>query len=68
MSQNDNSQDDLMRLLLAVAREDREAFQQLYHSVSSRMFGMCLKLAGQRDLAEEALQEAFLQIWHRSRE
>jgi RNA polymerase sigma-70 factor (ECF subfamily) len=68
MSQNDKSQDDLMRLLVAVSREDRDAFQQLYCAVSSRMYGLCLKLAGHRDLAEEALQEAFIQIWHRARE
>ena len=68
MSRSDSNQDDLMRLLVAVSREDRDAFQQLYQSVSSRMFGMCLKLAGQRDLAEDALQEAFIQIWHRARE
>lgn len=68
MSQNNNDQDDLMRLLIAVAREDRDAFQQLYQRVSGRMFGMCLTLAGQRDLAEDALQEAFIQIWHRARE
>ncbi|MGO1692125.1 MAG: sigma-70 family RNA polymerase sigma factor [Marinobacter sp.] len=68
VSQNHNNQDDLMRLLVAVSREDRAAFRQLYQCVSSRMFGMCLKLAGQRDLAEEALQEAFIQIWHRARE
>lgn len=68
MSHSDGSQDDLMRLLVAVSREDRAAFQQLYQSVASRMFGMCLKLAGQRELAEEALQEAFIQIWHRARE
>lgn len=68
MFQNNKSQDDLMHLLVAVSREDREAFRQLYYSVSSKMFGMCLKLAGQQDLAEEALQEAFIQIWHRARE
>lgn len=68
MTQSNKNQDDLMRLLVAVSREDRDAFQQLYHSVSARMFGVCLKLAGQRELAEEALQEAFIQIWHRARE
>ncbi|HDZ39695.1 MAG TPA: sigma-70 family RNA polymerase sigma factor [Marinobacter sp.] len=68
MSHSDTNQDDLMRLLVAVSREDHDAFHQLYQSVSSKMFGMCLKLAGQRDLAEDALQEAFIQIWHRARE
>ncbi|WP_018404283.1 sigma factor [Marinobacter gelidimuriae] len=55
-------------MLVAVSREDRDAFQQLYQMVSASMFGLCLKLAGQRDLAEDALQEAFIQIWHRARE
>lgn len=61
-----DEQEPLMRLLLATAREDRLAFQQLYDRVSSRLFGLCLKLAGQRELAEEALQDAFVQIWHRA--
>ncbi|WP_375172032.1 sigma-70 family RNA polymerase sigma factor [Marinobacter sp.] len=68
MSQIDVNQDDLMRLLVGVAQGDRRSFQQLYESISGRMFGVCLKLAGQRELAEEALQEAFIQIWHHARE
>ena len=61
-------QNDLMRLLVAVAQEDRRAFQELYEKISSRMFGLCLKLAKHQDLAEEALQDAFVQIWHRASE
>lgn len=68
MSQIDASQDDLMRLLIAVSHEDRRAFQQMYELISGRMYGVCLKLAGQRELAEEALQETFIQIWHHARE
>ncbi|MDX1817660.1 MAG: sigma-70 family RNA polymerase sigma factor [Marinobacter sp.] len=67
-AQNDTDHDRLMRLLMQIARDDRDAFRQLYELVAARMFGMCLKLAGQRDLAEEALQDAFVQIWHRASE
>lgn len=64
----ETSEDQLMELLLAVARKDRQAFQQLYKQISGRMFGLCLKLAKQRDLAEEAVQDAFVQIWHNASE
>ncbi|WP_166261650.1 sigma-70 family RNA polymerase sigma factor [Marinobacter salicampi] len=64
----DTEQDELMGLLIAVAREDRQAFQRLYEKISGRMFGLCLKLASQRELAEEAVQDAFVQIWHHAGE
>lgn len=61
-------QEELMRLLNAVAHQDREAFQALYAAISGRLFGLCHHLAGQRELAEEALQEAFIRIWHHAGE
>lgn len=68
MTAINTEQDELMELLVAVAREDRQAFQRLYEKISGRMFGLCLKLASQRDLAEEAVQDAFVQIWHHASE
>ncbi|MBQ0746033.1 MAG: sigma-70 family RNA polymerase sigma factor [Marinobacter sp.] len=68
MVTSNSEQDELMGLLIAVSREDRQAFQQLYEKISGRMFGLCLKLGSQQELAEEALQDAFIQIWHRAAE
>ena len=62
------NQDELMRLLRSVARKDRQAFQRLYSQVAARMFGLCVKLANHRELAEEAMQESFIQIWHHAGE
>ena len=62
------NQDELMRLLRSVAKKDRQAFQQLYSQVAARMFGLCVKLANHRELAEEAMQESFIQIWHHAGE
>ncbi len=64
----DSTQNELMVLLSSVARQDRQAFQRLYEQVSGRMFGLCQKLAGQQELAEEALQDAFIRIWHHASE
>lgn len=61
-------QEDLMRLLNAVAHQDRKAFEALYAAIAGRLFGLCYRLAGQRELAEEALQEAFIRIWHHAGE
>ncbi len=68
MALEDSGQDELMGLLSAVAHQDRQAFQQLYQQVAGRMFGLCQKLAGQQELAEEALQDAFIRIWHHAGE
>lgn len=68
MNNSDTDQGDLMRLLVAVARGDRDAFRQVYEQTAGRMFGLSYKLAGQQELAEEALQDAFVQIWHHAGE
>ena len=52
------------KLLVArVAREDREAFRELFDRLSPCILGVLIRLVRQRDLAEEALQETFLQAW-----
>lgn len=61
-------QEELMRLLAAVAHQDRRAFQSLYEQVSGRMLGLCRSLTGQQELAEEAVQDAFIRIWHHASE
>ena len=62
------NEEELMRLLAAVARQDRQAFQTLYQCLAAPMFGLCRTLAGQQELAEEALQDAFIRIWHHAGE
>ena len=39
------------------------AFRELYERTSSRMYGLALRVTGQREAAEEVLQDAFLHIW-----
>jgi RNA polymerase sigma-70 factor (ECF subfamily) len=43
------------------ARE--EAFRQLYDLTSSRLYGVALRVVGNRDWAEDVLQEAYLHVW-----
>lgn len=42
---------------------EREAFRQIYARTSAKLFGVCLRVLGDRAEAEEVLQESFVKIW-----
>jgi RNA polymerase sigma-70 factor (ECF subfamily) len=50
--------------LQAAARQDGRAFRLLYDATSPRLFGYALRILGKRELAEEAVQDGFVAIWH----
>lgn len=50
--------------LAAVARRDAAAFRSLYDAASPKLFGFALRILNKRELAEEALQESFVNIWN----
>lgn len=62
------SADEHFRLLTNTAQGDDAAFAQLYALTSARLFAVSLQILGNRDLAEDALQEAFVKIWHNAGE
>ena len=51
-------------LLLAAARRDAQAFRTLYDATAPRLFGFALRILHKRELAEEALQDGYVAIWH----
>lgn len=55
--------DQLQTLLLACGRGDHAAFQQLYQRAAPKLFALCRRLLRRDELAEEVLQETFIQIW-----
>jgi RNA polymerase sigma-70 factor (ECF subfamily) len=54
---------DLETLLDQVAAGDRQAFASIYAATSSKLFGIVLRIIGDRALAEDILQEAYVKIW-----
>lgn len=50
-------------LLRRVAHRDRAAFVQLYQASAAKLYGVALRILSRRELADEAVQEAFLRIW-----
>ena len=50
-------------LIIRVSRGERAAFRLLYSAVSGQLYGLCLRVLRDRQLAEDALQEAWIKIW-----
>lgn len=57
---------DLAAALDAVSRGDREALRTLYLLTSAKLFGVCLRICGNRQAAEDILQDVYITIWQRS--
>lgn len=53
------------KLLALLKRGDNRAFDRLYRSYSSPVYGKLLKLTGAGDIAEELLQEIFIRVWEK---
>jgi RNA polymerase sigma-70 factor, ECF subfamily len=62
------SEPEVARLLAACARQDRRAFQRLYELTAPQLLACLIRLLRQRALAEDALQEVFVQVWKRAGE
>lgn len=67
MQPNANGERSVLDALLArTASGDAGAFRSLYERTAGRLFAICLRIARERSLAEDFLQEAFTRIWERA--
>ncbi|TKC83048.1 sigma-70 family RNA polymerase sigma factor [Trinickia terrae] len=55
--------DALAALLERIAGEDAAALRSLYDLTASKLFGVALRILVKREWAEEALQDAYVNIW-----
>jgi RNA polymerase sigma factor (sigma-70 family) len=53
----------LIEWLKQVANHKPLALRQLYDATSARLFSIALRVVGNRELAEDVLQDAFVTIW-----
>lgn len=53
--------------LVRCAAGDRRALQMIYDSEAARMIGVARRILYRPDLAEEAVHDAFVRIWHGAR-
>lgn len=60
------AEESLDALLARTTSGDQTAFRALYDRTSGRLFAICLRIARNRTLAEDFLQEAYARVWERS--
>ena len=56
----------LVAALARVAAGDRAAMQEVYRRTSAKLFGVCLRIFGERAEAEDAVQDVYLAIWRKA--
>ena len=56
----------LVEALVATGAEDRGAFATLYKLTSAKLFGICLRICGDRGAAEDVLSDVYLTVWRRA--
>ena len=66
-AETDRSADSEVAGLLAdCARRDRDAFQRLYERTAPQLLACLIRILRQRALAEDALQDVYVQVWNRA--
>ncbi len=53
----------LIALLDRIADRDEAALRELYDITSRKLYGLALRMVGRADLAEDVLQECYLNVW-----
>ncbi|NQW81800.1 MAG: sigma-70 family RNA polymerase sigma factor [Polaromonas sp.] len=54
---------ELIALLDRVAEQDHAALKALYDLCAAKLFGLAVRVVGNREWAEDVLQESFMSIW-----
>ncbi len=54
---------ELIQLLARIATRDETALRALYERCSSKLYGLAMRVVGNREWAEDVLQETFITIW-----
>jgi len=46
--------------------QDRTALREVYDRTAPKLFGVCLCISGNREAAEDILQDVYLKVWNRA--
>jgi RNA polymerase sigma-70 factor (ECF subfamily) len=61
-----SDRDGLVAALSRVAAQDRTALREVYDRTAPKLFGVCLRISGNREAAEDILQDVYLKVWNRA--
>ncbi len=59
-----STREEIEALIARVALADRAAFRVLYSATSAKLFGVVLRILGERAEAEDVVQEVYVKVWH----
>jgi RNA polymerase sigma-70 factor (ECF subfamily) len=62
MEKNENNKPDFNYLVRAAAGGNEEAFREIYESISSKMYAICIRYAGNRADANDWYQDGFFKL------
>lgn len=60
------TRDQLAEALGRAGAGDRGAFKIVYEATSAKLMGVCLRILGDRQLAEDVLQDTYLIVWRKA--
>ena len=63
---DDDARARLTAAIVRMGAGDRSALEYVYRSTSAKLFGICLRILGDRKEAEDALQDVYLSLYRRA--
>jgi RNA polymerase sigma factor (sigma-70 family) len=63
---SDAGRKQLAAWIVRIARGDRAALRLVYHSTSAKLFGVLIRILGNRSEAEDVLQDVYLTVWRKA--
>lgn len=62
----DLARERLRAAMARLAEGDSAALEQIYDATRVKLFGICLRILGDRKEAEDALQDVYINLWQRA--
>ena len=62
----DKNRARLVEALAQVARADQAALRVVYDLTNAKLFGICLRICQDREVAADIVQETYLKVWRRA--
>ena len=58
--------EQLVAALRGVAAGSQPALAEVYQKTSAKLFGICIRILGERSEAEDALQDIYINVWRKA--
>ncbi|MFM7404935.1 MAG: sigma-70 family RNA polymerase sigma factor [Erythrobacter sp.] len=63
---NDDAREALRDAMVRLGAGDQAALEEIYRATRVKLFGICLRILGDRKEAEDALQDVYFNLWQRA--